>query len=59
MERQKTIRTLGIIVMIASLMFMVYKFIKDTNGDTDYIALGLAATVIGMFLVQFGADKEK
>jgi len=32
MERQKTIRTLGIIVMIASLMFMVYKFIKDTNA---------------------------
>ena len=59
MNRQKEIRTLGLIVMITALMLMVYKYIKDTDGTTDYIVFGLVATVIGMFLASYGKEQEK
>jgi len=58
MKRQKEIRMLGISLMIFSLMFMSYKYFKDTNGDTSYISIGLLITVVGMGITSYGSKKE-
>lgn len=59
MNKQKDIRILGFIIMMAALILMVYKFFKDTEGTTDYIVFGLVATVVGMFLATYGKEKEE
>ena len=58
MKRQKEIRMLGIGIMIFSLMFMSYKYFKDTNGDISYISMGLLFTVVGMGIASYGSTKE-
>ena len=58
MKRQKEIRMFGLGLMIFSLMFMSYKYFKDTNGDTSYISIGLLVTVIGMGIASYGSKKE-
>ena len=58
MKRKKEIRILGFGLMIFSIIFMVYKLITDTEGDTLYIVFGLLLASIGMFLADYGAEKK-
>lgn len=60
MEKQKAIRLFGIGIMLFSLMFMSYKYFKDTAGnDISYISIGLLLTVIGMGIASYGSNKQK
>lgn len=58
MKKQKTIRTIGLGLMIFSIVFMSYKYNKNISSDTSYIVMGLVATIIGALLVQYGSKKR-
>jgi len=57
-NRKKEIRILGLALLIFSLVYMTYSFIKDTNNDQSYITYGLVMTAIGLFLSSYGSKKE-
>lgn len=59
MQKQRIIKKLGFFLLLFSIIYMVFSFIKDTGDDTMYIVYGLLMTSVGLVLSTYGDKRKK